>query len=75
MKLDLLISATVIDDAMRFAFSNNTNKKSVSRKEDNNSKESKESDYDEKDSSDKRYEEKKEKQTEEILTETINQIF
>jgi hypothetical protein len=76
MKLDLLTNATVVNDAMRFVSSNNNNK-SVSREEDNSSsQESKEPDYNDKqDSSDKRHEEKQENQTEEILTETINQVF
>jgi hypothetical protein len=73
MKLDLLTNATVVNDAMRFVseYSNNDNKKLDSKE---NCQESKEPDYNE-DSA----ELEEERETEEIMTETItttiNQVF
>jgi predicted transcriptional regulator len=73
MKLELLTNATVVDDAIRFVSSNNNQKKSVSKEEDSSSQESKEeSDYNEEKD---QLEEKQEEETEEISTETVNQVF
>lgn len=79
MKLDLLTNATVVDDAIRFVASSESQKskekvKLSSNISDEDDKESKEPDYDEK--SDKEGEEKQENGTGEIaLATTANQVF
>src|SRR5689334_7735580 len=79
MKLDLLTNATVIDDAIRFVASSESEKskrkvKLSSNISDEDEKESKEPDYDEK--SDREVEEKQEHGTGEIaITTTANQVF
>ena len=71
-KMDLTTNGVVITDAIKFV-QTNKEKLSMSKKEDNGSKESKEPDYDE----DKdQLEEKQEEETGEVRKqETTNQIF
>ncbi|MFL6342541.1 MAG: helix-turn-helix domain-containing protein [Nitrososphaeraceae archaeon] len=76
MKLDLLTNAIVVDDAIRFVYSNKAKEKlksasNSSRSEDNNSK-SNEPDYDE----DKdQLEEEQEEETGETTSATTNHVF
>jgi hypothetical protein len=78
MKLDLLTNATVVDDAIKFVTSSESDiskekVKPFSNSSNNDADESKEPDYDEK--SDKEGEEKQEEQTGEIALTTANQVF
>lgn len=79
MKLDLLTNATVVEDAMRFVTSSESEKSKEKLKSSGSSyeddKESSEPDYNEDTKSDKIGEEKKEQETGEIAISTANQVF
>jgi hypothetical protein len=81
MKLELLTNATVVDDAIRFVATSESEKskekiKLFSNISDEDDKESKEPDYNEDEKSDKKGEEMQEKETGEIaLATTANQVF